>query len=107
MTAAMGQGSDAIARQSALTQAWNELRTKGASLTQILARSQQVYAEATAKENQSIAGTVIGLKQELAAREMITRATLGTIDTQRNAAQQAKLYVLNQQINTSAGRGHA
>jgi hypothetical protein len=104
MTAAMDKGYDAVMRQTAVTQAWNELRAKGASLNQILTRSQEIYAESVAKERQTIQGNIISANQELAARRIVTDATLGSIDAQDEAALSAKLYAIDVQIaGTAAG----
>jgi hypothetical protein len=98
MIEALNKGTDAVARQCALDEAWNELRAKGGSLDQVLARSAELYSAALAKENEEIAANVIGLTQELTSRKLVTAATLGTIDAQRAAAQAAKLAVLDKQI---------
>lgn len=102
MVQAMDKGSDAVLRQSAVTQAWNELRAKGGSLTQILTRSQEIYAESIARESQAIQGNIISLQQELEARRIVNGATLGSLAAQDAAALQAKLYALDVQIAGAA-----
>jgi hypothetical protein len=106
MVQAMDKGSDAVLRQTAVTQAWNELRAKGGSLAQILARSQEIYSESVAKESQSIQGNIISLQQELAARKIVNDAILDSADAQDEAALKAKLYALDVQIaGAAAGEG--
>jgi hypothetical protein len=102
MVQAMDKGSDAILRQAARTQAWNELRAKGASVTEILARSEQIYAESIAKESQAVQGNIITLQQELAARQIVNEATLGSLQAQDEAALRAKLYAIDVQIAGAA-----
>jgi hypothetical protein len=105
MVQAMDKGSDAVLRQTAVTQAWNELREKGAGLAQILTRSQDIYAESVAKESQSIQGNIISLQQELAARKIVNDAILDSADAQDEAALKAKLYALDVQIAGAAAGG--
>jgi hypothetical protein len=105
MVQAMDKGSDAVLRQTAVTQAWNELRAKGGSLAQILTRSQEIYAESVAKESQSIQGNIINLQQELAARKIVNDAILGSLAAQDDAALAAKLYALDVQIAGAASGG--
>jgi hypothetical protein len=102
MVQAMDKGSDAVMRQAAVTQAWNELRAKGGSLTEILARSQEIYAEAVAKESQAIHGNIINLQNELAMRRIVNAAILDSADAQDEAALKAQLYALQLQIDTAA-----
>jgi hypothetical protein len=105
MIDAMDRGADAVSKETALTQAWNELRTKGASLPQILARSEEVYNEALAKEAVNIHANIISMQQEASQRNLETNAILGNIDAQRQASLQAKLFILDQQIaGTAAGQ---
>lgn len=102
MAQAMDKGSDAILRQTSRTQAWNELRAKGGSITEILARSQEIYAESVAKEGLSIQGNIINLQQELAARKIVNETILGSLQAQDEAALRAKLYALDVQIAGAA-----
>jgi hypothetical protein len=102
MVEAMDKGSDAILRQASRTQAWNELRTKGGSVAQIQARAEQIYAESIAKESQAVQGNIISLQQELAARQIVNEATLGSLAAQDEAALRAKLYALDVQIAGAA-----
>lgn len=102
MVQAMDKGSDAILRQTAVTQAWNELRAKGGSLVQILTRSQEIYAESIARESQAIQGNIISLQQEIEARRLVNDAALGSLAAQDEAALKAKLYALDVQIAGAA-----
>jgi hypothetical protein len=107
MVVAINEGSGAVARQTALTDAWNELRSKGGTIVQILTRSEQLYNDAMTKESVTIAQTVVGLKQQLAERQILNAAMFGTIEAQDAASLEAKLFVLNQRIMTTelgAGR---
>lgn len=102
MTVAIGRGNTAIQQQAAITQAWNELRAKGASLAQIQTRAEGIYSEAIAKETQNIAAEIRTLQQEIAAKQLEGAAMLGTVEQQREAALGAKVYAINQQIATTA-----
>lgn len=101
MTQATNQGADAVMRQNAIQQAWNELRTKGGTLAQILTRSQDIFSESVAKEEKTINDNVISMGYDLAARRLITDATLKSVDAQDDAALSAKLYAIDTQIATT------
>jgi hypothetical protein len=104
MTKAMDEGYEATLRQTAVTQAWNELREKGGSLAQITARSQEIFAGLVQSETKAITDNIRSLGDELAARSLVAEATLGSIDALDQAALSAKLFAVDQQIaTTSAG----
>jgi hypothetical protein len=98
MVEAIGKGTTAIARQSAFTQAWTELHEKGASALQVLARADAIFAEGAAKESVTIGQSIVSLQQEAASLGIVTNAMLGNSDARDQAALQAKLYILDQQI---------
>jgi lambda family phage tail tape measure protein len=100
--AAMDKGSDAVIRQSALTQAWNELREKGGTLTQMLTRTQQIYDDSIARESLAIRGNIISLGLEMAALKINNDAMLSSVDARDAAALRSKLYALDVQIAGAA-----
>ena len=101
MTQATNEGGDAVRRQLAIQQAWNELRIKGGTLQQILARSQDIFSDSVAKEEKTINDNTISMGYDLAARRLITDATLKSVDAQDAAALSAKLYAIDVQIATT------
>ncbi len=101
MVLAIDKGADAVMRQTAATQAWNEQRAAGATAVDLVARQEKLYQEALAKEGVAMTSNAVSIRQDIAARGLAANAILGTIDAQREASLHAKLYVFDQQAITA------
>lgn len=113
LAAANLQGDEAVRRatidNAILGLTYNRTAEQIRTMTPELAK---LRAELTAKANiETVAGAnkeVEGLRNELAQREIVTAATLGSIDAQRQASLASKLYVADQNIaNTTDAEARA
>lgn len=105
MTAAMDKGYEATLRQTAATQALTELGAdgdRGATEEQRKARAQEIYTGLVENERKAIIDNIRNMNDELAAKRIVTDATLGSVDALDAAALSARLYAIDQQIATAA-----
>lgn len=95
---AINKGSDAIARQTALNQAWNQVREKGASLSKVLQLAQAIYIEGITKETVSTRLEISNLEDQLKKRQGMVNAILAGDEALRQATLRERTYSVDQQL---------